>query len=115
MTVEKHLAVMASPTYRPELDLVVVAPDDSFAAFCIVWFDEVNHMGVFEPVGCHSAHRRRGLTRALMYEGMRRLRDLGATTAHVLAHGSADAAPGLYASAGFQVIDQCRAWQIMIE
>lgn len=41
MTVAKHRAVMGSPTYRPNLDLIVVAPDGTFAAFCIVWYDEV--------------------------------------------------------------------------
>lgn len=44
MTVEKYRRIMNAPTYRPDLDLVVVAPDGTFAAFCIVWFDEVNRL-----------------------------------------------------------------------
>src|SRR5207248_840451 len=72
MTVAKHRAVMGAPTYRPELDLVAVAPDGSFAAYCIAWFDAANRLGVFEPVGCHSAHRRLGLATAVMREGLRR-------------------------------------------
>lgn len=110
MTVEKHRAVMASPTYRPDLDLVVEAPDGTIAAYCIVWLDEANAHGVFEPVGCHSAHRQRGLTQAIMLEGMRRLRDLGALTASVVSHPTAVAANRLYASARFIDIDVNVEW-----
>jgi ribosomal protein S18 acetylase RimI-like enzyme len=110
MTEAKHRAVMASPTYRPELDLIVDAPDGSIAAYCIVWLDEANAHGVFEPVGCHSAHRQRGLTKAVMYEGMRRIRDMGAATASVLSHPSEVAANRLYASVGFTDLDMNRYW-----
>lgn len=111
MTVEKHRRVMSLPTYQPELDLVVEAPDGSFAAFCIVWFDEANRLGVFEPVGCHSAHRRRGLTRALMYEGLRRLQARGTTTANVCSAGTSVPANALYDSAGFVEIDRSYNWE----
>ncbi len=110
MTVEKHRNVMHAPTYRSDLDLVVEAPDGSFAAYCLVWFDERNHLGIFEPVGCHSAHRRRGLTKAVMYEGMRRLRDLGATVAFVNNVLGAEAASTLYDSVGMRVLDETHAW-----
>lgn len=110
MTVEKHRAVMASPTYRPDLDLVIEAPDGTIAAYCIVWLDEANAHGVFEPVGCHSAHRQRGLTKAVMFEGMRRLRELGARTASVVSHPTEVAANRLYASAGFTSIDMNVEW-----
>ncbi|HEX5164208.1 MAG TPA: GNAT family N-acetyltransferase, partial [Thermomicrobiales bacterium] len=110
MTEEKHRAVMASPTYRPELDLIVEAPDGSVAAYCLVWLDDANAHGVFEPVGCHSAHRRRGLTKEVVFEGMRRLRDRGARTASVVSHTSSVAANRLYASAGFTDADTVREW-----
>lgn len=110
MTEAKHLAVMASPTYRPDLDLVVEAPDGTIAAYCIVWFDDANAHGVFEPVGCHSAHRRRGLTKAVMFEGMRRLRDLGAQTASVVSNPTSVAANRLYESVGFTYLDTMSEW-----
>ncbi len=110
MTVEKHRKVMQAPTYRPELDLVVVAPDDSFAAFCIIWLDARNRIGVFEPLGCHAQHRRRGLSRAMMRAGLRRLIALGATTAYVTTGGSNDAATQLYKSVGFRDTDRNHAW-----
>ncbi len=110
MTVEKHRIVMSLPTYRIELDLVVVAPDESFAAYCLVWFDERNRFGLFEPVGCHSAHRQKGLTKAVMFEGMRRLKDLGATDAFVNSKLGAVPASTLYESVGMPVLEENHAW-----
>jgi hypothetical protein len=110
MTVEKHRDVMRSVTYRAELDLVVEAPDGSFAAYCLVWFDERNRFGLFEPVGCHATYRQRGLTKAVMFEGMRRLRKLGATTAYVNSLLGAEAASALYDSVGMLVLTENHAW-----
>lgn len=111
MTVEKHRAVMQSPTYRPDLDLVAVAPDGSYAAFCIVWLDEGNQLGVFEPVGCHVDHQRRGLSAAVMAEGMRRARALGAGTICVLSEGDEAGPNRLYESLEFQVVDRNYEWK----
>ncbi|CAA9536288.1 MAG: hypothetical protein AVDCRST_MAG73-1491 [uncultured Thermomicrobiales bacterium] len=111
MTAAKHRAVMASPTYRPDLDLVAEAPDGSFAAFCIVWFDPDNRIGVFEPVGTHSAHRRRGLATALLCAGMRRLQSLGARVAHVNSWAVAPPAAALYDAAGLTEIGRNHRWK----
>lgn len=111
MTVEKHRAVMASPTYRADLDLVIVAPDGSFAAYCLVWLDVANRHGLFEPVGCHSAHRQRGLAAAVVREGLRRLQALGATGATVLSHAESVPANRLYRSVGFRELDRDVAWR----
>jgi len=112
MTAAKHRAIMQAATYRADLDLVVVAPDGTFAAFCIIWFDAANKIGVFEPVGTHSAHRRLGLATALLHEGMHRLQALGVHTAYLTSDGDpgAVAATQLYESTGFSVIDRNYAW-----
>jgi len=110
MTVEKHRRVMSAPTYRPDLDIIAVAPDGTYAAYCIVWFDPGSQLGVFEPVGCHADHRQRGLASAVMVEGMRRVRDLGAHTVAVTAHGGTAASNRLYESLGFQTIGEIHTW-----
>lgn len=110
MTTDKHRRVMRSLAYRQDLDLVVVAPDGAFAAFCILWHDEANRMGIFEPVGCALAHRRRGLARALLCEGMRRLEGLGAEVAHVLSWGEDGPVALLYESVGLRVVDRHYQW-----
>lgn len=111
MTIEKHRAVMGASTYRPDLDLVIVAPDGTYGAYCIVWLDEANRLAVFEPVGSHSAHRRCGLAAAVMSEGMRRARELGAETICVLCDVDNPAPNRLYASLGFEVIDNFYHWR----
>lgn len=100
--------VQRAPLYRRDLDLVAVAPDGDMAAFCTVWFDDVTRAAAFEPVGTHPDHRRRGLGRALMAEGLRRVRRLGATLCAV---GSYSAPAGaLYASLGFTEYDLSEPW-----
>lgn len=89
--------IQSAPLYRRDLDLVAVAPDGSIAAFCTVWFDDVTRTGGYEPVGTVPAHQRRGLANALMTEGLRRLRRMGAVRAFV--SGFDDAANALYRTA----------------
>jgi ribosomal protein S18 acetylase RimI-like enzyme len=114
MTTDTYRRVMRAPTYRQELDLVIEAPDGTLVAFCIVWFDEANANGVFEPVGCHSEYRQRGLGKAIMLEGCRRLQALGARTACVLCVTDDPAANRLYESAGFRFVDRSVRWTLSL-
>ena len=75
--------IQSAPLYRRDLDLVAVASDGAIASFCTIWFDDVTRSGMFEPVATVPAHQRHGLARAVLTEGLRRLRHLGALTAHV--------------------------------
>lgn len=99
-----------APCFRHDLDLVAVAPDGSFAAYVGVLYDETNRRGLFEPVCTHPDHRRHGLGRALMVEGLHRLRALGAADATV-ATGSQDPANRLYEAVGFTEVYQGFTWR----
>ncbi len=105
---EWYRNVQRAPLYRRDLDLVAVAPDGELAAFSTVWFDDVTRTAAFEPVGTHPAHRRRGLARAVMAEGMRRAARLGATLSAVGSYS--EGAGALYASLGFTEYDLCEPW-----
>jgi mycothiol synthase len=101
----EYLNVMRTPGFHVDRELIVVAPDGRFAAFLIYWIDPVSKSGLFEPVGCHRDFQRLGLTRALMYEGMRRMVAHGMTTA-VVKHQPTQknpAAAALYRSVGFSL------------
>jgi mycothiol synthase len=88
--------IQTAPLYRRDLDLVAVAPDGAIASFCTIWFDDVTRSAYFEPVATVPTHQRRGLGKAVMTEGLRRLRHMGATLAVV--HGYSSAANALYRS-----------------
>jgi mycothiol synthase len=94
-----------APDYRKEHDLCVAAPDGTYAACCIIWYDEVNRIGHLEPLGTHPAYRQRGLARALLLEGLRRLRELGATKMPMT--GGFDP---IYEAFGFRRLRVCYAW-----
>lgn len=111
MTVAKHRKAMAAPTYRQDLDLVAVTPDGEIAAYCIVWYDEINRIGEFEPVGCRAAHQRRGLARAVISEGLRRLDALGARAATVWSWWEDEGPNQLYESLGFLPLGRVDAWE----
>jgi ribosomal protein S18 acetylase RimI-like enzyme len=105
---EWYRNVQRAPLYRRDLDIVAVAAGGEFAAFCTVWFDDVTRVGAFEPVGTAPEHQRRGLGKAVMCEGLRRLEARGALMAYV---GSYEApAHALYASVGFTEYDLAEQW-----
>jgi ribosomal protein S18 acetylase RimI-like enzyme len=94
--------IQHTPLYRRDLDIVAVTDANEvgsrgeIASFCTTWYDDMTRDGYFEPVGTMPAHQRRGLAKAVICEGMRRLKRMGATTAHV--GGVSAAANALYAS-----------------
>lgn len=101
-TPESYAAVMQTPGYHLENELVVVAPDGRFAAFCVLWFDPIRKTGLFEPVGVHADFQRRGLGRALMLAGMRRMVAARMDTALVGHEVENPASTGLYHGLGFE-------------
>jgi ribosomal protein S18 acetylase RimI-like enzyme len=64
----------------------------------------VNRTGEFEPVGARPAHRRKGLGKAVILEGLPRLRERGAEAGIVYSVHSNEAATKLYESAGFRTL-----------
>lgn len=100
--------IQTAPLYRRDLDLVAVAPDGAIAAFCTIWFDDVTRSAYFEPVATVPAHQRRGLGRALLTEGLRRLQRMGATVAGV--GGYSPAANALYRSVMGDDCDLYEPW-----
>jgi ribosomal protein S18 acetylase RimI-like enzyme len=97
-----YLRLMRLPGYDRELDVVVTAPGGQVASFALAWADPVNRVAEFEPVGTHADFRRRGLGKAALAEGMRRMRARGMRAAFVMCEGDSAAAVRLYESAGFR-------------
>jgi len=99
------------PVYDPELDIIAVATDGQVGAFCIVWIDPVNQVGLFEPVGTHPDFQRNGLGRAVMLEGLRRLKQRGMKSAIVSTYEDHSLAIKLYESIGFQMVHRLGTYE----
>lgn len=114
MTGERYRHFMTAPRYDPALDVVVVAPDGRFAAYGMGWIDAESRVSIFEPVGTRPEFQRRGLGRAALREGMRRMQARGMETATVLASTSRPGNIAFYQSAGFKIVNHVRAFKKLI-
>ncbi len=111
MTEDWRARVIQHTAYRPELDLVIEAPDGSLAAFCVGWFDPAGYggrpCGQIEPLGVGEHHRHPGLAKFLLNECCHRMQALGAEQITVQTDNFRNDALALYLSAGFYL------WQVI--
>ncbi len=104
MTPAEYREVQQAPDYREDFDLYVVGPDGEYVTCCIVWYDDANKIGFFEPVCTHPDFRRQGFGREVIMEGIRRVAAMGATKAYV---GSSQE---FYKAIGFQMKYATYTW-----
>ncbi|GAA2016651.1 hypothetical protein GCM10009839_10380 [Catenulispora yoronensis] len=104
MTDDAYQGLLQAPGYRPDLHLLIQAPDGTMAASAVMWLDPANATVEFEPVGTHPGFRRLGLGRALVLHGLHTARAAGASHATVACLGAPahPKARGLYYSVGFR-------------
>ncbi len=103
---DDYARLMRLPSYERDLDLVAVSPDGVMAAYVNGWIDPVNGIGDFGPVGARPAYRRRGLTRAVLLEGLRRMCSRGMDRVCVSTGEANDPARRLYESVGFRIVNR---------
>lgn len=110
MTVFPHIVSMSmellqlygtASFYQEDLDIVAVDPDGKFAAFCTVRIDPLSKIAELEPVGTHPDHRKRGLAKAVICEGLKRLEKHRPSAVVILGAAPTDGARQLYESVGF--------------
>ena len=88
--------MQSAPRFRRDLTIVAQAPNGAFVSYCGLWYEQSNRVAYVEPVATDPDFRRMGLGTAVVLEGVRRCRALGATVAYV---GSGAA---FYRSMGFR-------------
>jgi mycothiol synthase len=102
---------LKNPHYKPELNLVAVAPDNTFAAFCVGYINQEENArsrrneGWIKLLGTRRGFRKLGLGRAMLLAGMRQLKAIGVERVKLGVDAqSLTNATRLYESLGFQPI-----------
>jgi ribosomal protein S18 acetylase RimI-like enzyme len=116
--VRDRLALARSSDHIQAIDLVAVAPDGAFAAFCLCTAGAGEtarpgrREGWIDLVGTRPAYRRLGLGRAVLLAGLQQLAAFGADQALLGTASWNVAAQRLFASVGFRLLHQVRwyAW-----
>jgi mycothiol synthase len=109
MTVEYRLAMMQTPYYDPEMDLVAATPGGVLVAYCACFINvEENALtgqrhGYTDPIATHPAFQRRGLSKALMLSGLALLKDRGMDTACLGTSSQNNAMLRTAGSVGFRI------------
>lgn len=88
--------IQSAPLYRRDLDIVAATSDEEIAGFCTIYYDDYTRSAVTVLVGVAAEHWRRGLGKAIMFEGLRRLQILGCT--RVFSTANEEPADALYRS-----------------
>jgi GNAT superfamily N-acetyltransferase len=70
--------IQSAPLYRRDLD-IVAARSGEIAGFCTIYYDDYTRSAATVLVGIAVEHWRRGLGKAILLEGLRRLKHLGCT------------------------------------
>ena len=104
---EWYLNIQRCPLYRRDLDMVAVT-GEVIAACATFWYDDYSRTAIIEPVVTMPEYQRRGLGRAILTEGMRRLQRMGAL--RVFVSGFEEAPDALYASVLSPACDHLEEW-----
>lgn len=99
-----YTGLVKAPDYKGDLDLCIIDKKGEIASFTTVWYDEVNSIGILEPVGTIPKYRRLGLGKAVIYEGINRIKRLGAKKIHVGSNQN------FYKAIGFNVEATTEIW-----
>lgn len=108
MTVQHRLSMLRSPDYRPELDLIAVAPDGTCAAFCVCHINQEANAkngrkeGKIGIIGTRPAFRNRGLGRAMLLVALQQLKAREMEVALVGTESWNTTAQRIFSSVGFR-------------
>jgi ribosomal protein S18 acetylase RimI-like enzyme len=103
---DNYLSFMQLPGYYRNLDVVAIAPDGIISSYVNGWIDTVNRIGNLGPVGTRPDYRRKGLSRAVLSECLRRMQSYGMSRVCVSTGITNSPAVKLYESLGFKIVNK---------
>jgi len=98
-----------APLFNPKFEIMTKDTKGNLCSFCIIWYDEILNIGMLEPVCTRLAYRRKGLGTAMITEGLRRLKKIGAKKVYVESYGNSR--KSFYQSLGFTTYDSDYPWK----
>ncbi len=98
-----------SPDQDKSLLIAAVAPNGDYVAYCGMWHMEGDYYAEVEPVCTHSDHRKLGLGKAVVLEGVKRCGLRGAKVAYV---GSKQQ---FYYNIGFNPVSTGTMWEKKVD
>jgi len=108
LTVERVLHELQNPYYKPEMSLLAMAPDGTYAAFCYCHINPEENQrngrneGDIAVLGTRRGFRQQGLGRAMLLAGMQQLKAAGVETTKLIVDAkNLSGALRLYESVGF--------------
>lgn len=100
---EWGFSMESAPMFDPKLEIMTKDASGNLCSFCVVWYDSILNIGMFEPVCTRKAYRKKGLGKAMIIEGLRRLKAMGVKKAYVESYG--EDRKSFYNKAGFITYD----------
>lgn len=97
--------LQTAPSYRKDLNIVVVAASGEFVSTCGIWYVSASGYAMVEPVATDPDYRRMGLAKAAVLEAIRRAAHLGAAIAYVATDKQ------FYLSIGFERMSGRHVWK----
>ena len=103
--------------YNNALDLVIASEAGELVGFCVGWMRQLASgeiVGQVEPLGVRKSHRGKKLSRQLMTEAIRRMRELGASRIFVETDKQRVEAMAAYEAAGFRVAHEVLVYEYVV-
>ena len=97
---EKTGELPIRPHLNPYLNLVVETNEGEKVGFCSMWYDSKTDYGYLEPLCVIPKYRKLGLAKALVYELLNRIKELGAKKVYVISDME------FYKKLGFEIEQQ---------
>lgn len=83
-TMLRQKEMLAAPDMNAALHVAAQTADKEYVAYCGAWYDEATDYVYIEPVCTVPQYRGKGIAKAVLFEALKRARELGAGKAYVI-------------------------------